>query len=469
MFLKTRFALSLLQAAFAADRDAVLALSRQSASTATSLSPVLGIIDSRNAGGLEAARHSVSALEASVATLVKSLAFTREIDTTLDHVTSVVAAVEQMANTATEISRNAQEAASRSDDSKTKSAAGKQSVALLTGDMNLLEKAVSTMGLNMQEFLEFNHKIGKLTGTVRGIAQQTNLLALNAAIEAARAGEAGRGFAVVADEVKKLAENTTHATAEIESVTATMNGLISKANESVEASLARLSKSVGTLDTVSTALGEGAKVAQDVNDRVHQIAAAAEEQSSVSADMASSLSKITAALQQEGGDVEQINDLVRSVIATTGRQLSALAEHGTEEAFLESIKGDHLLWKSRIADVVHGDADLKAAELIDHTQCRLGVWYRGAGKARYGALPAFVELEAVHARIHGLGCEIAKTRGSATHDTTLSRFRELEEETKRLFILVDRFHAAGSRDAAVAPDPGPDAAAADWNDGRHRR
>ncbi|MDG6937973.1 MAG: isochorismatase family protein, partial [Nitrososphaerota archaeon] len=48
---------------------------------------------------------------------------------------------------------------------------------------------------------------------------------LNAAIEAARAGEAGRGFAVVADEVKKLAENTTHATAEIESVTATMNGL----------------------------------------------------------------------------------------------------------------------------------------------------------------------------------------------------------------------------------------------------
>lgn len=77
-------------------------------------------------------------------------------------------------------------------------------------------------------------KINALTQTIMEISSQTSLLALNASIEAARAGEAGRGFAVVATEIGGLAEQTSQAIANIDSIVAEVNHAVANMSGCLE-------------------------------------------------------------------------------------------------------------------------------------------------------------------------------------------------------------------------------------------
>ncbi len=77
---------------------------------------------------------------------------------------------------------------------------------------------VVAVATTMEHISESSNKIGDILSMIESISFQTNILALNAAVEAARAQEHGRGFAVVASEVRALAQRSSTASKDIESL-----------------------------------------------------------------------------------------------------------------------------------------------------------------------------------------------------------------------------------------------------------
>jgi methyl-accepting chemotaxis protein len=159
----------------------------------------------------QVATHS-SSLHGSVDTLAGAL-----VDQN-DSTSNMAAAAEELAVSVAHVSDSAGSARDVSHQSLEKADLGGTVISTATGAMQRAALDVGTAASGMATLSERVENIGKIASTIKDIADQTNLLALNAAIEAARAGEQGRGFAVVADEVRKLAERTTVATQEIDSV-----------------------------------------------------------------------------------------------------------------------------------------------------------------------------------------------------------------------------------------------------------
>lgn len=249
-----------------------------------------------------------------------------EVSSQKEETEQVATAMNQMTATVHDVARNAEEAALAAQTADTKVDSGQAVVRQSMQRIEQLASSSRSASDSIENLSAEIQNIGTVLGVIKSVAEQTNLLALNAAIEAARAGEQGRGFAVVADEVRALAKRTQQSTEEIER-------LVSRLQSGAQASVAQIQSSgelvkLAVSDALQTesALGSIAAAVSMIQQMNQQIAAAAEEQSSVAEEINRSVTSIRASADQSALAM-QGNAASSIELASLGMELKGMVGH----------------------------------------------------------------------------------------------------------------------------------------------
>jgi methyl-accepting chemotaxis protein len=233
--------------------------------------------------------HTVAAAAEEAST--NTFAIVAGMEQSSSSLSSVASATEQMSATVGDISSNTARARAISEQATTQA---------------------QTITEQMQKLGQAAQEIGNVTETINNISAQTNLLALNATIEAARAGSAGKGFAVVANEIKELAKQTAEAT------------------EDIKLRIAGIQISSGT---AINEIGKITNVIKDVGGIVSSIAAAIEEQATVTRDVAGNIAQASMGVREANERVSQTAQVSRSIaedIAGVNRAVEGIQEGGEQ-------------------------------------------------------------------------------------------------------------------------------------------
>lgn len=221
-----------------------------------------------------------------------------------NEIQEILEVVNRNADMIRQIAESAKAAVKSGDDSMETAHEGGKSVLEAVSAMKEIQQTVAELGKSSQQ-------IGEIIKVINEIAEQTNLLALNAAIEAARAGEHGRGFAVVADEVRKLAERSSEATKEIET-------LIQGIQEGTKAAIKAVNKGSEVAYKAGEALDGIKESARDSANKIESIFSSSQQQAETSEQMVKTMNSIANITAETAAGAEET--------AATAQELNGLAD-----------------------------------------------------------------------------------------------------------------------------------------------
>ena len=233
-------------------------------------------------------------------------------------ISQAIADITEMAASIQQVAENAVQSAAVSEQSTVNAKEGAEAVQLTNRAMEAIRENSQETARAIKRLGESSQEIGNIVQLINDIADRTSILALNASIQAAMAGDAGRGFAVVAEEVQRLAERSTKATKQIDTLIKNIQGEINEAGISMEESIQRVVEGSNLADNAHNKLQEIETVSTQLAELIQSISLAATQQAKASDSITKTM--------EEVGKVSAQNSAASQKTAVEIRRLSETSE-----------------------------------------------------------------------------------------------------------------------------------------------
>jgi len=228
-------------------------------------------------------------------------------------------ALRQTRQTAEEIRRTAGMASDRAravlaaaDAAEAVGRSGREAVDASLSQLGDLYWHTGDMAGRMNELEARAQRIARITMVVKELADQSNMVALNAAIEATRAGESGKTFAVVAQQIRRLSDESTSATLQVQDVLRDVQGGIQEAVQLSGAGRDRADRGMALAKGYGHDLRRLIRIVEDNAAAARQISAAVNQQSA-------GIGQIFQAITDLGAAMDQTVEALHSTEAITAR------------------------------------------------------------------------------------------------------------------------------------------------------
>ncbi len=169
---------------------------------------------------------------------------------------------------------------------------------------------------NIREIMVLREKAGEITRVmdiINIIADQTRIIAFNAALEASSAGEAGKRFGVVAAEIRRLADNVTTSTGEIEGKISEIQDAANRMVIASEKSTKGIHEGLELFSRTADLLGEIVSRAQATTDAANRISLSTRQQKIATEQVVITLRDIVRGSEQTSEAIQRISAVSKNV------------------------------------------------------------------------------------------------------------------------------------------------------------
>lgn len=228
------------------------------------------------------------------------------------------------ANTS-QLLRTMEEATSVAESTTSATAIAQGNLKRMDQTMQNMVSATDSISAKLAALSEKASNINSVLTTITKVADQTNILSLNAAIEAEKAGDAGRGFSVVATEIRRLADQTSVSTWDIEQMLKEMQSAVSASVMGMDKFSEEIRRSVGEASNLSEQLGEVMEQVRQLAPRFDIVLQGMQSQAVGAQQITETMMQLSDASQQTVDSLKATSEAVKELQYAAGELQSSVA------------------------------------------------------------------------------------------------------------------------------------------------